>query len=78
MCIYIYIYTHIIYNIYIIYIYICIYIYNVPITQSALASERKSVVVGSNPTQNNFELQTGHQTKHFLEKNEDIKSLCDS
>ena len=51
-------------DIYIIYIcmYICIYIYiyiyiyvcNVLITQSTLASERNSVVVGSDPTQTKF------------------------
>ena len=37
-----------------IYMYVYIFIYNVLITQSALASERNSVVVCSNPTKTNF------------------------
>ena len=34
--------------------HVSIHIYNGLITQSALVSERNSVVVGSNPTQTNF------------------------
>ena len=48
--IYIYIYKYVVYIYIILYMHGCIYI----ITQSALASERKSVVVSSNPTQTNF------------------------
>ena len=46
ICIYIYIYM--------IYKYIYIYITHGLIAQSVRASERNSVVVGSNPTQANF------------------------
>ena len=49
-----YVYTYILYIYLYIYMYVHIFIYIVLITQSALASERNSVVVCSNPTQTNF------------------------
>ena len=54
MCVCVCVCVYIIYIFIYTYMYVYIFIYNVLITQSALASERNSVVVCSNPTQTNF------------------------